>query len=77
MERAGNAEMVPEDVTSDKRRAVEVFAEHLSANKGRKLTEEDVKAMLRSAFQGCDLAYVDEAKASAAEGDEGEKQSEK
>ena len=67
--------MLPEDVPLDKRSAGEVFTEYLTANKGRKLTEEDVKMMLRSAFQGCDLAYVDEAKAS--EGRKNEKQSEK
>lgn len=40
-----------------KKTAGQVFAEYLHENKARKLTDEDVKVLLRRAFQGCDLVY--------------------
>lgn len=47
-------------VVSEKRSASEVFGLYLHENKGKKLGEEDVKKMLKRAFQGCDLVYSNE-----------------
>lgn len=53
--------MEPDDfgvvVMAEKRSASEVFALYLHENKGKELSEEDVKKMLKRAFQGCDLVY--------------------
>ncbi|KAJ3623963.1 hypothetical protein MTP99_017624 [Tenebrio molitor] len=53
---AEDAKMVA-DVTSDRRTAAEVLADYLRQNKGKKLTDEDVKMLVKGAFQGCDLVY--------------------
>ncbi|EFA07771.1 hypothetical protein TcasGA2_TC005325 [Tribolium castaneum] len=62
-EKDASVKMVLDEVTiSEKTTAAEAFAEYLHENKGRKLSDEDVKVLLRRAFQGCDLVYGKEGK---------------